>query len=126
MAGDDNVNRGPLFFGVFLILVILTLASFWVANAEDLFALQQTKWQVMMGISAAKASLVVLFFMHFWWERSWKYLLTLPTILIAVILVVALVPDILHRRASYSDTRLNHSAAPIAVAVGTAETAVAP
>jgi len=126
MTGDDNVNRGPLFFGVFLILVILTLASFWVANAEDLFALQQTKWQVMMGISAAKASLVVLFFMHFWWERSWKYLLTLPTILIAVILVVALVPDILHRRASYSDTRLNHSAAPIAAAVGTAETAVAP
>ena len=126
MAGDDNVNRGPLFFGVFLILVILTLASFWVANAEDLFALQQTKWQVMMGISAAKASLVVLFFMHFWWERSWKYLLTLPTILIAVILVVALVPDILHRRASYSDTRLNHSAAPIAVAVGAAEAAVAP
>jgi caa(3)-type oxidase subunit IV len=116
MAGHDNVNRSPLFFGVFVLLVLLTLASFWVANAEGLFALQQTKWQVMMGISAAKASLVVLFFMHFWWERSWKYLLTLPTILMAVILVVALIPDILHRRATYSDTRLNHAAAPAVVA----------
>lgn len=114
MAGADNINRTPLFFGVFLILVVLTLGSFWVANAEGVFALQQTKWQVMMGISAAKASLVVLFFMHFWWERSWKYLLTLPTLLMAVILVVALVPDILHRRASYSESRLNHSAAPAA------------
>lgn len=116
MVEHDNVNRTPLFVGVFALLVLLTLASFWVANAEGLFALQQTKWQVMMGISAAKASLVVLFFMHFWWERSWKYLLTLPTILMAVILVLALVPDILHRRATYSDTRLNHAAAPAAVA----------
>lgn len=121
MAGHDNVNRTPLFFGVFVLLVLLTLASFWVANAEGLFALQQTKWQVMMGISAAKASLVVLFFMHFWWERSWKYLLTLPTILVAVILVIALIPDILHRRATYSDTRLNHAAAPAVVAEGNPE-----
>ncbi|MDP1560751.1 MAG: cytochrome C oxidase subunit IV family protein [Pirellulaceae bacterium] len=111
MSDDAHVNRTPLFFGVFIVLVGLTLASFWVANAEGLFALPQTKWQVMIGISTAKAALVVLFFMHFWWEQSWKYLLTIPTMLMAVILVVALIPDIMHRRQSYSETRLNHSAA---------------
>ncbi|MBL8891900.1 MAG: cytochrome C oxidase subunit IV family protein [Planctomycetaceae bacterium] len=111
MADHAEVDRTPLFVGVFVILVALTLASFWVANAENLFALPQTKWQVMIGISSAKAALVVLFFMHFWWEHSWKYLLTIPTLLMAVVLVVALIPDILQRRESYSDTRLNHSAA---------------
>jgi cytochrome c oxidase subunit IV len=118
MSDQAHVNRTPLFFGVFIVLVVLTLASFWVGNAEDLFALPQTKWQVMIGISAAKAALVVLFFMHFWWERSWKYLLTIPTLLMAIILVVALIPDIMHRRASYSETRLNHSAAEDAYGAG--------
>ncbi len=118
MSDQTHVNRTPLFFGVFIVLVVLTLASFWIGNAENLFALPQTKWQVMIGISAAKAALVVLFFMHFWWERSWKYLLTIPTLLMAIILVVALIPDIMHRRASYSETRLNHSAAEDAYGAG--------
>ena len=112
MAGHDSSNRTWLFFAVFLILVVLTFASFWVAGSEDVFSLQQTKWQVMLGISAAKAALVILFFMHFWWEKSWKYLLTIPTLLMGVILVVALIPDIMHRRSYYNDTRLNHSASP--------------
>lgn len=111
MSDHPEVNRTSLFVGVFVILVVLTMASFWVANAEGLFTLPQTKWQVMIGISSAKAALVVLFFMHFWWERSWKYLLTIPTLLMAVILVVALIPDIMNRRESYSETRLNNSAA---------------
>jgi cytochrome c oxidase subunit 4 len=118
MSDHEQVNRTPLFFGVFVVLVALTLASFWVGNAEGLFALPQTKWQVMIGISAAKATLVILFFMHFWWEHSWKYLLTIPTLLMAVILVVALIPDIMQRRQSYSETRLNHSAAEDAYGAG--------
>jgi len=65
MSQPDSVNRTPLFVVVFLVLVLLTVASFGVANAEALFATPQAKWQVMMGISAAKATLVVLFFMHF-------------------------------------------------------------
>jgi caa(3)-type oxidase subunit IV len=109
MSNPEDVNRTPLFVGVFVVLVLLTLGSFGVANIDGWFP-PPIKWQVMLGISAAKAALVVLFFMHFWWERSWKYLLTIPTVLMAVILVVALVPDIMNRRVHYNDIRLNHSA----------------
>jgi len=110
MADQTHSDRTGFFVGVFVILVILTLASFWVANSS--WFVQSSRWWLMVGISAAKASLVVLFFMHFWWEQRWKYVLTIPTSIMAVILVVALVPDILQRYQHYSDVRLNHSAAP--------------
>lgn len=105
----DNKNRTGFFFGVFCILVLLTLASFAVGNFQ-LFALQRTKWIVMIGISVAKAAFVILFFMHFWWEKSWKYLLTIPTTFMAILLVVALVPDIMQRHNYYSETRINNAA----------------
>jgi len=105
----DNKNRSGFFFGVFCILVLLTLASFAVGNFE-LFVMQRTKWIVMIGISVAKAAFVILFFMHFWWEKSWKYLLTIPTTFMAILLVVALVPDIMQRRYYYSETRINNAA----------------
>lgn len=107
----DEKDRTRFFFGVFCALVILTLASF-VVGQFDLFPRQETKWLVMIGISAAKASLVILFFMHFWWERSWKYLLTIPTSIMAVILVVALIPDVMERTKRYSDSRRDHAAQP--------------
>lgn len=109
--GDPVPSRGRFFFGIFLVLVALTLASFAVGNLE-LFASKQSKWIVMIGISVAKASIVILFFMHLWWEKSWKYLLTIPTTIMAIVLVVALIPDILQRRNYYSENRINNSAEP--------------
>jgi len=66
----------------------------------------------MMAVSAAKAMLVILFFMHLWWERRWKYALTLPALILGVVLVLLLVPDIGHRTDTYSSTR--RTAAPVA------------
>ena len=105
----DQKDRTGFFFGVFCILVLLTIASFLVGSL-DLFHRQETKWIVMIGISVAKAAMVILFFMHFWWERSWKYLLTIPTSIMAVILIVALIPDIMERVQYYSNTRKDHAA----------------
>ena len=107
----DQVDRTKFFFGIFCVLVVLTFASLIVGQFQ-LFEKQQTTWLVMLGISAAKASLVILFFMHFWWERSWKYLLTIPTTIMAVILVVALIPDVMERTKRYSESRWDHAAKP--------------
>ena len=66
----------------------------------------------MLTVSVAKALLVILFFMHLWWERSWKYVLTVPALIMGVLLVLLLVPDIGFRTDTYSNERRSH--APVA------------
>ena len=106
-----NVNRKPFFVTIFLLLCALTLTSFWIANSH-LMENPATGWAAMMAVSAAKAMLVILFFMHLWWERRWKYALTLPALILGVVLVLLLVPDIGRRTDTYSSTR--RAAAPVA------------
>ena len=48
----------------------------------------------MMAVSCAKASLVMLFFMHLKYEANWKYVLTIPAGIMAIFLMLALVPDV--------------------------------
>ena len=109
--GHGSVNRKPFFVTIFLMLCALTLTSFWIANSH-LMETPANGWAAMMAVSAAKAMLVILFFMHLWWERRWKYALTLPAMILGVVLVLLLVPDIGHRTDTYSSTR--RTAAPIA------------
>ena len=70
-------------------------------------------WSLMMAVSAGKALLVVLFFMHLKYEANWKYVLTIPTLGMAAFLVIALGPDIGARTAQYSEERWLHSAQPL-------------
>ena len=102
-------DRKPFFAIVFVMLLALTAMSFWVANSH-LMENPTTGWAAMMAISTAKAMLVILFFMHLWWEKSWKYILTVPVTIIGVVLVLLLIPDIGNRFATYSKTR--QTAAP--------------
>ncbi len=112
MTQSDHrfVNRKPFFVTIFLMLCALTLTSFWIANSH-LMETPSKGWAAMMAVSTAKAMLVVLFFMHLWWERRWKYALTLPAMILGVILVLLLVPDVGHRTDTYSSTR--RTAAPL-------------
>ena len=109
LAAGHLKDRKPFFAIVFVMLCVLTALSFWVANSY-LMQRPLTGWTVMMSISVAKAMLVILFFMHLWWEKSWKFVLTVPAIIIGVILVLLLVPDVGNRFATYSKTR--RTAAP--------------
>ena len=113
-SGHETLNRKPFFVTVFLMLCALTLASFWIANSH-LMETPANGWAAMIAVSFAKAMLVVLFFMHLWWERRWKYALTLPAMILGVVLVLLLVPDVGHRTDSYSSTR--RTAAPIATGI---------
>ena len=116
--GHGSVNRKPFFVTIFLMLCALTLTSFWIANSH-LMETPANGWAAMMAVSAAKAMLVILFFMHLWWERRWKYALTLPAMILGVVLVLLLVPDIGHRTDTYSSTR--RSAAPVVVEMEAAQ-----
>lgn len=110
-SSNSNGNDDPheqshtkLFVGVFFVLGLLTALSFGVANSS-IMDHPPTGWTVMMLISVAKASLVILFFMHLRWETNWKYLLTFPAAVMSLVLVLMLVPDIADRVRKYSDAR---------------------
>lgn len=101
------------YLSVFVALLALTGISFAVANSQALMANPAVGWSLMMAVSAGKALLVVLFFMHLKYEANWKYVLTIPTIGMAAFLVFALVPDIGERTEQYSEERWLQAAQPI-------------
>ena len=138
MAGSNETHgtsgsHTGLFLRVFAALCVLTLVSFAIANSP-LMKQPAVAWTTMMAVSCAKAILVIAFFMHLRWERAWKYALTIPSLLMAVFLVVSLVPDIGLRARAYDENRwryategvANIKVAPTPAAVPAAETAPAP
>ena len=108
----EHRSHRTVFIVVFVMLCALTAMSFWIANSH-LMDNPLTGWIAMMGVSVAKAFLVVTFFMHLWWEKRWKYVLTIPALLMGALLVILLIPDVADRISTYTKTRSNH--APLAV-----------
>lgn len=106
--------------GVYLLvfggLVLLTGLSFWIGNSAIKDTAPLTAWAAMMAVSVGKAMLVILFFMHLLWEANWKYVLTIPAVMMSVFLILMLVPDIGRRAAHYSGSRWIHAAEGAAVA----------
>ena len=97
-------SQAALVLSVFVSLCVLTGVSFWIANSS-LMENRSLAWGSMLAVSVAKACLVVMFFMHLWWERAWKYVLTIPALIMGGLLVILLVPDIAMRTESYSQQR---------------------
>ena len=108
MADSPNKSQrestAMVFPIVFLMLCGLTGLSFWIANSA-LMDNRGVAWLAMIAVSIAKASLVVMFFMHLWWEKQWKYALTVPALIMGILLVVLLIPDIGLRTQTYSRER---------------------
>jgi cytochrome c oxidase subunit 4 len=76
---------------VWLWLAILTgVEYFYAAGLKDVFVILLGGLLVLAGI---KAGLVGWYFMHLKFEGKWVYLLIVPAIVLATILVLALVPD---------------------------------
>ncbi len=92
-SADSHFRVGRIFF----FLVMLTLATFASLFIRQNFAevwSSTTNILFVLLVAMAKASLVILFFMHWKYERGWKFVLCIPTILLAVIAVLALLPDV--------------------------------
>jgi len=111
---DDHANGGiGKYLAVFAALCFLTTMSFFTYSAAWPWRDQpQVGWAFMMAVSCTKALLVVLFFMHVWWEANWKYVLTIPAAMMAIFLVIMLVPDIGLRNRMVSQERALHMARP--------------
>jgi cytochrome c oxidase subunit 4 len=107
-AGHGGIGKYLL---VFLALCGLTTMSFltysslWPWRDEP-----HVGWAFMMAVSCTKALLVVLFFMHVFWEANWKYVLTIPAAMMAIFLALMLVPDVGLRNRMVSQERALHMA----------------
>jgi cytochrome c oxidase subunit 4 len=106
-----HVVGKQVFLAVFFALTLLTGASFVIGNYGLSMGLsKQVTWVAMMAVSCAKAGLVICCFMHLWWEANWKWVLTIPTSIMAVFLVIMLIPDIGCRTSKYTSERWNRAA----------------
>jgi cytochrome c oxidase subunit 4 len=96
---------------VFLALCGLTTMSFLTYSPYWPWRDQpHVGWAFMMAVSCTKAMLVVLFFMHVFWEANWKYVLTIPAAMMAIFLALMLVPDVGMRNRMVSQERALHMA----------------
>ena len=112
-TGEQHEDHGGLgkYYLVFFCLCVLTLCSFMTVSEYWPFDKRPT-WIFMMGVSCTKAMLVILCFMHLWWEANWKYVLTIPAALMSVFLLLMLTPDVGCRSMNYSEERIIHAAVP--------------
>jgi cytochrome c oxidase subunit IV len=78
---------------VFVALCFLTTCSFFTYSSYWPFS-KEVAWAFMMAVSCTKAMLVIMFFMHLFWEANWKWVLTIPASFMSIFLMLMLVPDI--------------------------------
>ena len=109
--GHDEEHGIGKYLLVFLALCGLTTMSFFTYSPAWPWRDQpQVGWAFMMAVSCTKAMLVVLFFMHVFWEANWKYVLTIPAAMMAIFLAIMLIPDVGMRNRMVSQERALHMA----------------
>ncbi len=89
---DENHSHGATYLTVFVALCVFTGLSI-VADLLE-FSDRNITRALVMSIATAKALCVMMFFMHLKFERAWKYLLLIPTGILAAALPFALFPDV--------------------------------
>ena len=90
-AEHGGAHPHPNYILVFIGLLILTTISFFMSEA--LSSRLQT-WLLVLALASTKTLLVGMFFMHLKFEGRWKYVLLVPPAILAVVLLLALMPDI--------------------------------
>lgn len=89
---EHHDSHAATYFMVFLALCVFTALS--VAADMAHLANKNVLRVIVLAIASAKALCVMLFFMHLKFERAWKYLLLVPTLILASALPFALMPDV--------------------------------
>ena len=93
---DAHPYAPPNYFAVFAALCGLTAVSWLLdeAGGWGLFSGKAVLAVLVLAVAAAKALFVAVYFMHLKFEGRWKYVLLLPTAILAVGLPIALAPDL--------------------------------
>ena len=89
----ENKAHHVNYFVIFIILCICTAIS-WVVDEQSFIQNKAVIAVMVLAVAVAKALFVMLFFMHLKFEGNWKYVLLAPTIILAIGLPMALLPDI--------------------------------
>ncbi|HZZ29658.1 MAG TPA: cytochrome C oxidase subunit IV family protein [Pirellulales bacterium] len=110
-AGHSGGNAKYIY--VFIALCFLTTLSFCTTSNwwRSHFSRAESD-MMMMAVSCTKALLVILCFMHIWWEANWKFVLTIPAMLMSIFLILMLVPDVGLRLHHASEEKKFYSAEP--------------
>ena len=89
---DDHSHGHVSYLVIFFALVIFT----GISVIADVVHIPSTalKTVIVMSVAVAKATCVLLFFMHIKFEGNWKYILLAPTTILAIGLPIALMPDV--------------------------------
>jgi cytochrome c oxidase subunit IV len=91
IAEEHQQEAHAPYLKVWLALAILTAVEyFYAAGFKDFFVILLGGLLVWAGI---KAALVAWYFMHLKFEGNWVYLMIIPAIVLATVLVLALIPD---------------------------------
>jgi cytochrome c oxidase subunit 4 len=100
-----------------LIFVILCVLTGFSALADKM-----TDWNyldkgvlltfMVLAVACAKAMFVMLYFMHLKFEGKWKFVLLAPTMILAMAIPAALMPDIGSHYYDYQVPQLEPGAAP--------------
>ena len=91
-AHHPHVN----YWNIFFLLCGLTAVS-WLADKMGDFGLLHKGVLltfIVLAVACAKALFVMMYFMHLKFEGKWKYVLLAPTIVLAMAIPAALMPDI--------------------------------
>ncbi|MCA8984721.1 MAG: cytochrome C oxidase subunit IV family protein [Planctomycetaceae bacterium] len=86
-------DASPNYLAIFGILCGLTLVSI-LADFISLPGGKVLLAAIVLSVATAKALFVMLYFMHLKFEGGWKYALLTPTVILAVGLLIAMLPDI--------------------------------
>ena len=88
---DQQSHHAPYFI-IYFVLCCLTLIS----ALTDVVHIPSKALLIVIvfSVAAAKALFVMTYFMHLKFEGRWKYVLLTPTIILAMGLPMALMPDI--------------------------------
>jgi cytochrome c oxidase subunit 4 len=95
---DSHAPHHVWYLGVFGTLCVLTMVSV----ACDLFHFEAWEFHginlllaaLVLSVASAKALCVMTYFMHLKFEGRWKFLLLTPTVILAIGLPLALLPDV--------------------------------
>jgi cytochrome c oxidase subunit 4 len=94
-AGEHAADEGHFphvnYWIIFGALFVLTLIS-WLADEVGNKGLVLTI--IVLAVACAKALFVMGYFMHLKFEGRWKFVLLAPTIILAMAIPAALMPDI--------------------------------
>lgn len=96
MATEQTAHSHPNYMLIFVYLVVLTAASFVTYFVQGTLGTLGVI-AFVMAVAMCKASLVGLFFMHLKFEGPWKYIMLVPPGVLAVVLVLAIIPDVAFR-----------------------------